>query len=154
MLGASPFRGRTCSKLPPPSSRVAAPPLNSCQRGIDRVHVPRIELDQARLASGFLAGDQGGPRAAERVEHGVPALARVLDRPFYQRDRLHGRMDTVARRLVHEPHVALAGDRAPNPTAVLADHASKKQSPEVHTAFYCACRPSTMAGTDGIELLT
>ena len=41
------------SKLRPSPSRVAAPPLNSCQRWMITSTVLRVELDQPRLAPGF-----------------------------------------------------------------------------------------------------
>src|SRR5918996_4810584 len=79
----------------------------------DHVDVLRIELDQPRLASRLLAYDQGRARAAERVQHDVPGLARVADRPLDQRHRLHGRMKIVPGWLVEEPDVTLIPGPAP-----------------------------------------
>ena len=73
----------------------------------DHVAVLRVELDQPRLATGLLAGDQRRARAAERIKHNVAGFARVADRPLDQGDGFHRGMEIVARRLVHEPDVAL-----------------------------------------------
>jgi hypothetical protein len=56
---------------------IAREPLPAVDDGVD---VLRVELDHPRLAPGLLAGDQGRPRPAERVEHVVSRLARVADR--------------------------------------------------------------------------
>ncbi len=79
----------------------------------DRVDVLRVELDQARLATRLLACDQGRPGSAEGIEHNVPALARVPDRPLDQGNGLHGRMQVVTDRLVEKPHIALVAGTAP-----------------------------------------
>ena len=67
----------------------------------------------------FSQRDQGRARAAERVEHDVPALARVADRPLDQRHRLHGRVQVVPDRLVEEPDIALVPGAAPVVVAAL-----------------------------------
>ena len=94
--------------------RPAVPPLHSCQR---RTITSQYfgSSSTAAPAGRLLARDQGGARAAERVQHDVPALARVPDRPLDQRHRLHGRMQIVPRRLVDKPDVALVPRPAPVP---------------------------------------
>jgi hypothetical protein len=56
---------------------------------------------------------QGRPGPAEGVEHDVPGLARIADRPLDQRHRLHRRVQVVPGRLVDEPYVALIPRSAP-----------------------------------------
>ena len=79
----------------------------------DHVAVLRLQFDEARLAAGLLARDQCRARSAERIEHGVAALAAVPDGALHQLDRLHRRVQVVDVRLLDEPHVALVAGAAP-----------------------------------------
>src|ERR1017187_4463739 len=77
------------------------------------IAVLRIQLNQPRLATGLLARDQRCARPAERIKHGVAALAAVPDGALDQLDWLHRRVQIVDVRLLDEPNVALVASAAP-----------------------------------------
>src|SRR5271157_41677 len=81
--------------------------------GDDHVAVLRLQFDQACLTPGLLARDQRRAGAAERIEHGIAALAAVPDGALNQLDRLHRRVQFVHDRLLHEPDVTLVAGAAP-----------------------------------------
>ncbi len=79
----------------------------------DDVTVFGRHLDHARLLPGFLAGDDCGPAARERIKDRIPALAVAPDRPFDQIHRLYGWVILATGGPLNEPHVALVPRTTP-----------------------------------------
>src|SRR3546814_16249166 len=101
-------------RRPPRSTRTDTLfPYTTLFRSHDHVHVLGVELDQPADAAGFFCGDEGGARAAERVQHDVPWTAGIADGPLDQLHRLHGRVQVVLLRLLDVPHIALVAVTAP-----------------------------------------
>src|SRR3546814_9615314 len=138
-------------RRPPRSTRTDTLfPYTTLFRSHDHVHVLGVELDQPADAAGFFCGDEGGARAAERVQHDVPWTAGIADGPLDQLHRLHGRVQVVLLRLLDVPHIALVA--VTDPVAVLTfgpttERKSTRLNPSHHCAtrvLYYACKKNTL----------
>lgn len=58
----------------------------------DQIDISWIELDAKAPPPGSLRGEQGRPRAQERVDHDVTAVCEVKEGVLEHRDQLYGQV--------------------------------------------------------------
>ena len=81
----------------------------------DHIDIFWIKLTCPALPSQPFTGNKRGAGAAERIQHNILGLARILDCPLDQINGLHGGVQIIHTRLVHKPDIALVSRTAPIP---------------------------------------